>query len=265
MNGPIIRIRDIAGVIEDFAPLYLQEDYDNCGLNLGNYRDRTEGALLTLDVTERVLEEAMAKGANLIISHHPLLFHPLKNITDSNATQRIVRKALTYGLSVYCAHTNLDNAPGGMSWHLGSKLGLKDMKVLVPDLRWPEAGLGVVGELDEEMWVDEFFEFIKSKLGCRYLRHSDVCVQRVGKVALSTGSGGSLIKAAMEQGVEVFVSSDFRYNDFYVPDRRIVAIDAGHFETEYCAVELLFDIIRKKLPTFALHKSETSVNPVNYI
>ena len=110
-----MKVRDITSVIEAYAPLSLQEDFDNSGLNVGNPESEVSGILLCVDVTEAVLDEAIALGANLIVSHHPLLFHPLRRVIGADASQRIVARCLISGISLYAAHTNLDNAPGGMN------------------------------------------------------------------------------------------------------------------------------------------------------
>lgn len=260
-----MKVRDVAAIIEDYAPVALQEEYDNCGLNVGNYDDEVTGVLLCVDVTEAVLEEAVSKGANMIISHHPLLFHPLKCLTDSDAAQRITRRALIAGISLYAAHTNLDSTVGGMSHFLGHKLGLKGMSVLAPHSEGSVTGYGVLGELYVPMGAVEFLEFVRRELRCGCIRHSELCRSEVSFVALSTGSGGSFIRSAMARGADIFISADFRYNDFFIPDSKLIVADVGHFESEYCAIDLLFDIITKKISTFAVHKSVNSVNPVNYL
>ena len=125
-----VKVKDVAAAIEAFAPLSLQEEYDNSGLNVGDYEAGVTGVLLCVDVTESVIDEALSLDANLVVSHHPLLFHPLRQLVDADFTQRIVRRALLAGISLYAAHTNLDSAAGGMSFRLGKQLGLTAMRVL---------------------------------------------------------------------------------------------------------------------------------------
>lgn len=107
-----VKVKDVAAAIEAFAPLSLQEEYDNSGLNVGDYEAGVTGVLLCVDVTESVIDEALSLDANLVVSHHPLLFHPLRQLVDADFTQRIVRRALLAGISLYAAHTNLDSAAG---------------------------------------------------------------------------------------------------------------------------------------------------------
>lgn len=125
-------IKEIATALEMFAPLPLQDGYDNSGLQIGLTEAEVTGVLLCLDVTEQVIDEAVALGCNLIVSHHPLLFRPLKRIIGANYVERCVIKALSNGISVYSAHTNLDNAQGGVNYRIARKLGLKNVRILVP-------------------------------------------------------------------------------------------------------------------------------------
>ena len=120
----MVRIKDIANALEMFAPLPLQDGFDNAGLQIGLTEAEVAGVLLCLDVTEAVVEEAIASGCNLIVSHHPLIFSPLKRITGSNYIERCVIKALANGIAIYSAHTNIDNAPGGVNYRIAEKLGL---------------------------------------------------------------------------------------------------------------------------------------------
>lgn len=259
-----VKVKDVAAVIEAFAPLNLQEEYDNSGLNVGDYEAEVRGILLCVDVTESVLDEAESLGVNLIVSHHPLLFHSLRQIVDANFTQRIVKRALLSGISLYAAHTNLDSAAGGMSFRLGSQLGLVDMQVLEPHAPGAATGFGVVGNLPEPVDVKLFLQKVQSELHCGAIRHSALCKETIRRVALVTGAGASMVGSAILAGADLYLTADMKYNDFYAPDGRIVMADIGHFESEYCAIKLLRDIITKKIATFAVHESVNSVNPVNY-
>ena len=128
----MVRIKDIANALEMFAPLPLQDGFDNAGLQIGLTEAEVAGVLLCLDVTEAVVDEAVALGCNLIVSHHPLIFSPLKRITGGNYIERCVIKALANGIAIYSAHTNIDNAPGGVNYRIAEKLGLQNVRILVP-------------------------------------------------------------------------------------------------------------------------------------
>lgn len=125
-------VREVIKLIEDFAPPALAEDFDNVGLMVGDSEMRVSGVLLTLDVLEEHIDEAVDKGLNLIVSHHPLIFSPLKSVTGKNYVERVVLRAIRHGIAIYAAHTNMDKVTGGVSFRLGEKLGLKKMQVLVP-------------------------------------------------------------------------------------------------------------------------------------
>ncbi|MBO5807082.1 MAG: Nif3-like dinuclear metal center hexameric protein [Bacteroidaceae bacterium] len=128
----LVKIKDIANALEMFAPLPLQDSFDNAGLQIGLTEAEVTGVLLCLDVTEAVVDEAVASGCNLIVSHHPLIFSPLKRITGNGYVERCVLKALSNGVAIYSAHTNIDNAPGGVNFRIAEKLGLQNVRILVP-------------------------------------------------------------------------------------------------------------------------------------
>ncbi len=260
-------VKDITDAIEEFAPLSLQADFDNTGIAVGSYSSQIESALLCVDITEQVIDEAIDLGAGLVVSHHPLLFHPLRRVGTETSTEKIIRKAIMAGLTIYSAHTNLDSTVNGLSFFNGTMLGLKNMKILDPQSTKDNqpTGYGVVGTLDEEQDALDFLENIKSLFGVKALRHSELCKSKIKTVALSSGSGAYMIPKAIEAGADIYLAADFKYNDFFTPENRIIAVDMGHFESEYSAIQLLFEVIRKKIPTFAIHKSKFSKNPVNYL
>lgn len=261
-----MKIKEITSAIEESAPLRLQESYDNSGLLVGDADAEVDSALLCVDITEAVLDEALRLGAGLIISHHPVIFHPLRHITGSTYIERVVAKAIVHDIALYACHTNLDSAPDGMSFRLGNLLGLRNVVLLgEPSSVDPGAGLGIVGELPEPTELHDFLRFVKKTLDCETIRYSGGGNPEVRKVAVCTGAGASMTNDARRAGADLFISSEFRYNDFLDAAGLMTIADVGHFESEYCAIDLVFDIITKKIPTFALHKSGESVNPVNYI
>jgi dinuclear metal center YbgI/SA1388 family protein len=127
-----MKLSEIIGCLEKFAPAKLQESYDNSGLQIGNYKNEISAALVCIDVTEEVIEEALKKKCNLIISHHPLIFAGLKSITEKNSIEKIVVRAIKADLNILALHTNLDSVENGVSFRLAEKIGLKDIKVLSP-------------------------------------------------------------------------------------------------------------------------------------
>ncbi len=258
-------IKQITEVIERFAPLGWQESYDNAGLIVGRPDDEVHKALLAVDVTEEVLDEAETEGCDIVLTHHPIVFHALKRFNSADPVQRCVERAIRSRIALYACHTNLDSAPGGMSWRLAEMLGVGKLEVLQPSEAGEGVGFGVVGELPESADTVEFMRFIQRRLEVKAIRHSDITTSAVRRVAVCTGAGASLIGDARRAGADIYITADLKYNDFMTPDKALTVADIGHFESEYCAIELLFDILSKNLCTFAVRKSERSRNPVNYL
>lgn len=260
-----MKINELTSIIESFAPLAWQEDYDNAGLIVGRPDDEVHAALLAVDVTDEVLDEAEAAGCDLVITHHPIVFRPLKRFNSADPVQRCVERAIRRGIALYACHTNLDSAPGGMSWALARQLGVGELQTLQPAADDAPVGFGVVGLLPAPEKTEAFLRRMQQQLGVRCVRHSDLTGPTVQRIAVCTGAGASLIGAARRAGAELYVTADLKYNDFMTPDGALVVADIGHFESEYCAIQLLFDILSKKLINFALRKSTNSRNPVNYL
>jgi dinuclear metal center YbgI/SA1388 family protein len=257
-----MRIQQITKAIEEFAPLALQEDFDNSGLQVGDISQKLQGTLLCLDVTPEVVDEAIELDCNLIISHHPLLFRPLRTLTGQNYIERCVIKACKNDVVIYAAHTNLDNATGGMNFYLAEKIGLQNIRFLKPnDL----GGSGAIGELVALEEEESFLERIKDIFQLKSLKHSPFTGKMIRTVALCGGSGSFLIPDALEAGADVFLTGEARYNDYYDVEDQILLAVLGHYETEHYTKELFFDIISKKFPNFAVHFSNVNTNPVNYM
>ena len=261
-----MKIKEITDTIERFAPLAWQESYDNAGLIVGRPDDEVHAALLAVDVTEEVLDEAEREGCDLVIAHHPIVFHPLKRFNSADYVQRAVERAIRRGIALYACHTNLDSAPQGMSWRLAAMLGIGNLRVLeATNPADGRVGFGVVGELPAPMATVDFLRELQRRLRVRVVRHSDIAAERIRRVAVCTGAGASLIGAAREAGAELYVTADLKYNDFMTPDGKLTVADIGHFESEYCAIDILFDILSKNLRNFAVRRSVSSRNPVNYL
>ena len=259
-----MKVRDITTAIEEFAPLGLQESYDNSGLIVGRPDDEVHCALLAVDVTEEVIAEAVSEGCDMIITHHPIVFHALKRFNSASQTERCVEEAIRRGIVLYAAHTNLDSTPNGMSWRVGQILGLENMRVMQATTA-EGAGFGIVGELAEAMPSEEFMREVMERFAVKALRHGDIVREQVRRIAVCTGSGGSLIDEARRSGADLYLTADLRYNDFMRHENAIILADMGHFESEYCAIQILFDVLSKKIPIFAVRKSVCSRNPVNYM
>lgn len=259
----MLKVKDIAKAIEDFAPLRLKEEWDNPGLQVGDREMGVTGVLLCLDVTEEILKEARKRDCNMIVSHHPLIFGGLKSLTGSNPTERIVAEALRNDIAVYSAHTNLDSAFEGVSYEMAHMLGMKDCQPLEKSHSGDEKeGLGVVGMVAPTPKL-EFLRKVKDTFEVKDLRYS---AQTPGivvrKVALCGGSGGSLIRAAMKSGADVYICGDLKYHDFTSYGSEILLADIGHFESELCSRKILSRALRSACPDCVIYFSECERNPI---
>ncbi len=364
-----MKVKDIASIIEAFAPLSYQESYDNSGLIVGNMNDEVTGILISLDCVEEILDEAMENNCNMIISHHPIVFSGLKSLTGKNYIERVVIKAIKNGITLYAAHTNLDNTYNGVSFKMAEKLGLRNCKVLQPkasllskivtycpieksgDVRHAmfkagagnignysecsfnvegtgtfkagdntnphvgeigvqhheseirieaivpnyklasvieslieahpyeevaydvyelknthtRVGSGVVGELESEQDEATFLNNLKKDLNTDCIRHTNLLGKKIKKVALCGGSGSFLLPDAISIEADIFITGDFKYHQFFDADNKIVIADVGHYESEQYTSELIYDILIKKIPNFAVRLSKKNTNPVNYL
>ena len=258
-------VKDILDCITEIAPLHWQESYDNAGLQVGDMNAEARKALICLDITEEIVDEAIAKNCNLIISHHPLIFRGLKHLTPETYIERAVMKAVKHDITMISMHTNLDNSYLGVSRVLAEKLGLKNLHILQPSECSPElCGAGMVGEFEKPMDELEFLNLVAKTIGSPCLRHSALTGRKIQKVALCGGAGVPFMADAMKNHADAYLTADVKYHDFFVPEGNILLVDGGHFETEQFTKELLCDLIRKKFPKFAAEIAETRTNAVHY-
>ncbi len=364
-----MKVHEITTFIEEFAPIGYQEGYDNCGLLIGSPTADVTGVLLCVDVTPEILKEALAKGSNLIISHHPLIFSGLKSITGSNNTEKIIIEAIKHNVAIYAAHTNIDKVWDGVSVYLAKKLGLQEIGILSPspdqlvklvvfvpekqasEVRLamfnagaghigdydqcsyntlgtgtfragdstnpyvgkqgelhhekevrvevvvpkpilshtikamqkahpyeevaydiypilnpnPKAGLGAVGKLERPYSEEEFLAKVKNILGIACIKHSKLLGKPIEKVALCGGSGSELLKNALKEQAQLFLTADVKYHNFFEAEERIIIADIGHYESEQLTIDIFYEILSKKMPNFAVHKTELNTNPINYL
>jgi len=254
-------IREIIAALERFAPLPLQDDYDNSGLQVGTTESEVSGALLCLDVTRQVVDEAIRNGCNLIVSHHPLLFRPLRKLTDDNIGS-IVMDAVRAGITIYASHTNLDNASKGVNMRIAQVLGLTDVKPL--DIRPDGNGAGIIGLFKEPVTEEELLEQIKQKFGVTCIRHNGSLGRRISRMAVCGGSGAFLADKAVQEGADAFMTGEIGYHRFFGYDGLIKLIETGHFESEQFTVDLIADILKDEFPALKVVKTAIKTNPINY-
>lgn len=255
-----MKISEIVKCIETIAPLNIQESYDNCGLLIGHPDDDVNKILLCLDITEDVLQEAIAEKCDLIISHHPIIFFGVKKID----TKSLIYQAIQNKIAVYAAHTSLDSAHFGVSTILGEKLGLKNLRILKKNAVDENFGMGAVGEFETALSELDFLDLVKKVCEIPTVKHSKLQQRTIKTVALCGGGGSDLRPDAIAQKADAYISSDFKHWEFHTINTPLLLVDAGHFETEQFAVDILYSEISKKFPSLAIVKTKTNNNPVFY-
>ncbi|MDR2413770.1 MAG: Nif3-like dinuclear metal center hexameric protein [Odoribacteraceae bacterium] len=261
-----MRIQEIIDIIESFAPLHLQADFDNSGLTCGDACRELTSALLCLDVTEEVVNEAIELGANLIISHHPLLFRGIKQVTPATGVERALILAIKRDIALYAAHTNLDVVERGVSGRVADKLHLSRREILhhEGDLHSPH-GYGIVGELETPVESRDFLKRVKEIFHCPVLRHTAIHTPFIRRVAVCGGAGASFISAAIARKADIYLSGDFKYHDFFLAENHLIIADIGHHESEQFTKDIFYELLTEKIPTFAIRISGINTNPINYL
>ena len=257
-----MKVKDIISVIEDFAPLSIQESWDNSGLCVGSPEDEVTSVLLGLDCTPALVDEAVACGADMIVTHHPLIFKGVKKISPEDQTGEAIIKAIRAGISIYAAHTSADKVIAGVSGAMAAKLGLKNVRILDED--GDGTGLGVVGDFETPMTSEEAVAYVKERFGLKVVKASRPVEGKIERVAMCGGSGGSLIPVAMKSGARLYISGDISYHNFFTQPGFMI-MDIGHYESEIEIVDILFSLIRKNFPTFAVRITQNiNSNPIYY-
>ena len=257
-----MRVKDIIKVIEDFAPLSIQEGWDNSGLCVGSPEDDVTSVLLALDCTPELVDEAVACGADMIVTHHPLIFSGLKKISPDDMVGEAVIKAIRAGISIYAAHTSADKVLEGVSGAMAAKLGLVNVTVLDED--GEGTGLGAVGDLPQPMTAEQAVAFVKDRFALKAMKTSRPSDGMISRVAMCGGSGGSLIKTARKAGAQLYISGDISNHNFFTSDGFMI-MDIGHYESEIEIVDILFSLIKKNFPTFAVRITQNiNSNPIYY-
>lgn len=364
-----MKLEDITSYLDSAVPLSFQEGYDNSGLQVGLPESEISSAMLALDVTEDVMEEAINEKCNLVVSHHPLIFNPLKKITGKTLQEKILLMAVKNNIAVYSSHTNLDVINGGVSSKMAEKLGVKNVKVLSPlknrliklvtfipekylekvrdavfdagagvtgnydrcgfyadgtgsfragemtnpfvgekgkihfekEVRFEtvlfahdrnrvidallkthpyeevaydlyslendniDIGLGCFGDFEKPLTGHQFLSLVASVFDSKGIRYSGNTDKMILRVAMCGGAGSSLINDALANRADAFITADLKYHNFLDTGKSILLVDCGHYETEKYSIEILYDLIIKKFPKFAVRFSKTNTNPIKYL
>lgn len=261
-----LKCKDIASVIERLAPKALAYSWDNVGLLCGDSEQEVSRVLLTLDLDIGVVEEAVRVGAQMIISHHPIMFDPVNKITEQTVEGRLLRALIKNDISFYAAHTNLDVAKGGLNDLLAEKVGLKNIEVLEYTDDNGE-GIGRTGDLDTPIPLSSLLEKIKKVLGAKFLRYSGDEDGMVSRIALNTGGGTSLIEAALSKNADVFITGDYKYSQIrHCVENGMKVIDVGHYDTEFIVCELLQKYLSEQFGTsLEIAVTRTNKNIMQFI
>ena len=261
-----MKVRQVLDALEQYAPLPLQDGFDNAGLQIGLTEEQeVTGALLCLDVTEAIVDEAERLGCNLIVAHHPLLFHGLKSITGKNYVERCVVKAIQKGITIYAAHTNLDNAQGGVNYRIADTIGLTNLQFLDSKVATVPAGAGVIGDLPEAMNEQDFLLRLKQLFNICCIRHNPLSGRMIHRVALCGGAGGFLLSNAIAQGADAFLTGEMRYHDYFGHDDELLIAEMGHYESEQYTIDIFAEVLSARFPDLIIIKTSLNTNPINYL
>ena len=289
-----MKLKEIKSFLEGMAPLAVQESWDNSGLQIGCSDKDIHKVMVCLDLTEAVLDEAEAIGADLVISHHPLIFKGLKSISGSTYQERCVRKAILSDIAVYSAHTSLDNILGGVNHKIASLLGLISLRWLDSgesaegcdekcggaaekscgegaeekcggaDAVARASGSGLIGELKEPVAAAEFLSTVKTIFSVKALKHSPLpSATTIRSVALCGGAGAFLLPQAVAKGADCFISGEFHYHDYFDPGTLL--IELGHYESEQFTQDLLKESLEKAFPELEIVKTSVNTNPQEWL
>lgn len=250
------KIKDIITYFESFAPICTQMDFDNSGLLVGDENKSIKKVLLALDITEAVVLEAERLGCELIISHHPVIFNPIKKLGVHDVPYLLVSK----GICALCMHTNLD-----LGTEFGVNVALSEAVGVTNVLLSEKGECLFVGNLKNETNIEEFCKIVKSSLGCEGLRYTDV-KKFVKKIAVSSGAGGSNVFAAAEIGADVLLTGEIRHHEINAANSLgIDIIDAGHYKTEDIVILPLMKKLSEKFSNVAFEKSKEYTDKIKYL
>ena len=256
----MIRVSDVLHCLEEKAPCGLKLDFDNVGHLVGHADAEVSKIMVALDITDDVIDEALSLGADLIVSHHPLIFNAIKSVTDGTWVGSRIMTLCENRVAAICMHTNLDAAKGGVNDALLAALGAKNAETFDP-----VTDIGRVGELENECSLDEFLLYTKTALNVSGLRYYDAG-KRVKRIACCGGSGGGEIALAVEAGCDTYVTADVKYDQFLEAKHLgINLIDADHFCTENVVVPVLKEWISAEFPSLPVYISQNHKQTTQFI
>ncbi|WFA09565.1 Nif3-like dinuclear metal center hexameric protein [Tissierella sp. Yu-01] len=239
-----MKAKEIINILERIAPSKLIDSWDNTGFQIGNEDKDINRILISLDLDEYIVNKAIEENFQMIITHHPLIFKPLKNINANNYLGKLIMKIISHDIVVYNAHSNLDLANGGVNDELAKVLGICNVRPLSDVIIDGETyGYGRIGEIDNNDPLT-FFEHIKTSLSIEDLRVYGDINKKINTIAVCGGSGSDFIKDAYNKGADVYITGDVKYHDAQLAlQLGLIIVDAGHFHTEKIILPRLKNII----------------------
>jgi len=260
----MITVKDIADVLNRWAPPHHAESYDNVGLLTGHPSQKVSGIIINLDMTQPVIDEAIDRQCNMVIAHHPIWFKGRKRLIGDDYVSQTLIKAIRHDIALYAIHTNLDNQRDGVNQKIADKLGLQQTEILLPSSLEQDTGAGKIGWLEEPLTVDAFLRRLQKRFHAGGIRYAVGKQSHIHKVALCGGSGSFLTAEALRHEADAFVTADITYHKFFDNEAQMLLVDIGHYESEQFTSELISDYLSEKFPNFAIHLSQVNTNPVKY-
>lgn len=250
---------EIYQYLNEIAPFHTAMDFDNVGLLVGDPAQHVDSVLVSLDITSPVIQQARQLGAQLLISHHPVIFAPLKRLRPGDIPAQLIR----HGLTAICAHTNLDLAPCGVNSQLADALSLQDCK---PIAMYRDTGLAeaLYGTLPHPLEPKAFAQYVKEHLHCGGVKYTegDRPVQTVG---VSCGAGSGMLFDAAACGVDAFVTGESKHHEHLAArEMGVTMVDAGHFNTEDVVIAPLIAMLQNRFPEVSFTKS-SQTDPMCYL
>lgn len=253
-------LNDILNIIESVAPVQWQEAWDNSGLQIGERNATIDRVLLTVDVTEAVIDEAIRRKCQLILSHHPLLFHGIKQITGATSQARCVQRAIEHHIAIYSAHTSMDSALHGVSGRMADKIGLQNQRILMPNPTYgSQVGLGIIGTLPQPLPLHRFIDHIKTTFDAPWLRYTQGKSDTIHTVALCGGAGAEFIPNAIQQGADAYITADCKYHEMQAAASDITVVDMDHWVSEHFTREIFAELLQDKVECIIARSDQSPI------
>ncbi len=255
-----MKTEKIIKLLEKKFPVEHAEEWDNVGLLVGDHKKEIKKIQFSLDITEKVLKNAIKNKVDMIITHHPVIFRAIKSVTSYSVLGKNLMLAIKNDINIYCMHTNLDSTIGGLNDFVLSKLGASNIKILTDDTN--EFGIGRYFDLEKEASINEYVKLLKKKLGIKNLRFIGYDInKKIKRIGIINGSAMSFWKKAKNFGVDLFITGDVSYHDALdAREAKLNVIDFGHYESEHFFYELILNELNGNDLEFLIYNDEPVFN-----